>query len=255
MNLYILECHNDFLIPYGFLVWNALHLERYTDPVKEKFKEEVEGTGGEHEEMVKDVHIEKSLKTKTWLHTFLFGSEFVSVDNVGNVLVLSLPHLPLESNSKRTKVSNMASAYHLMHDYKGHEENPLQPIDNPSLHPRSPEVENIHEFSPHSPDAENEKFSMAEEILHTPVSSRMQQEMDISDQDHDVGHDSILPSPHDSANDLEDSELSPRLTNFIKSGVVPESPIIVSGLYTNVLFSVTSSLVYMYHYQFLCLHF
>ncbi|KAH6765134.1 hypothetical protein C2S51_016383 [Perilla frutescens var. frutescens] len=204
--------------------------EGYADPAEEKLKKEVEGTGGELDEMVKDVHIEDTHKPKTWSHTFLFASEFVSVDSVGNVLVLSLPQLPLESSSKLKEGSNMASAYHLMHDYKNHEENPLQPIDNQSWHPRSPEVENVHEFScPHDPGAEKEKkFSMAEEILHS-VSSRMQKEMDISDQDHDVGHGRMLPSAHESANDHKDSELSPRLTNFIKSGVVPESPINDSG--------------------------
>lgn len=181
---------------------------------------------------MKDVHIEDFHKPKTCLHTFLFGSEFVSVDDIGNVLVFSLPQLPLESNSKQIEGSNMASVHHLVHDYKDHEENPVQAKGNPSSHPRSLEVENLHESSLCNPDAENGKlFSGAEEILHTPVSSRMRKEMDISGQDHNVVHDRMLiPSAHESSNDFRDSELSPRLTNFIKSGIVPESPVNNSGL-------------------------
>lgn len=151
------------------------------------------------------MHAEDPHKPKTWMHTFLFASEFVSVDDVGNVLVLSLPQLPLDSSTKQTEASNMASPYYLIREYKDHAEIPLQPKDNPS--------------------AENEKnFNMAEEIPNTPDSSRMQNELDISDQDHELD------------NDENDSELSPRLTNFIKSGVVPESPINDSGLYIQKLF-------------------
>lgn len=168
---------------------------------------------------MKDVLSEDSHKPKTWLHTFLFASEFVSVDSVGNVLVLSLPQLPLDSSSKQTEVSDMASPYHLMQDYTDHTEIPLQPIDNHSLE------ETVHEFSICDHGAENEKkFEVAEEILHSPVSSRMQNEMDISDQD------------------LIDVELSPRLTNLIKSGVVPESPINYSGWYIQKLFLLQHSL-------------
>ncbi|XP_057793601.1 DEAD-box ATP-dependent RNA helicase FANCM isoform X2 [Salvia miltiorrhiza] len=174
--------------------------ERYMDRAEEESDKEAEGSGQELQET-------ELQKPKTWLHTFLFASEFVSVDGVGNVLVLSLPQLPLGSSSKRTEVSNVASPYHLMQDYKGHAEIPLQPMDNHPLHPR-PLDETVHEFSLSNPSAEDEKkFDMAEEILQSPVSSRMQNETDISDQD------------------LIDIELSPRLTNFIKSGVVPESPI------------------------------
>lgn len=163
---------------------------------------EAEETVRELQETAKDVHTEDSHKPKTSLHTFLFASEFVSVDDVGNVLVLSLPLLPLGSSTRRTETSNMASP---MQEYKDHAESPLQPIDNPS--------------------GENEKNSyMADEIPHTPVSSRMQDEMDIANQDHELD------------NDVNDSELSPRLTSFIKSGVVPESPINDSGLYIQKFF-------------------
>lgn len=121
-------------------------------------------------------------------------------------MVLSLPQLPLNSSIKQTEASNVASSYYSIQEHKDHAEIPLQPIDNPS--------------------AENEmNFCMAEEIPNTPDSSRMQKEMDISDHDHELDDDAT------------DSELSPRMTNFIKSGVVPESPINDAGLYIQKLFS------------------
>lgn len=138
----------------------------------------------ENEEIAKDVHIEDFHKPKTCLHTFIFDSEFVSIDNAGNVLVLSLPQLPLKSISQRHEGSNMASAYHSIDNYKDHEENLVEGQDDAS-HPRSQEVENAHKLS----------------------------------------------------TDFIDIDLSPRLTNFIKSGIVPESPVHNSGSYLQKLFS------------------
>ncbi|XP_042062897.1 DEAD-box ATP-dependent RNA helicase FANCM [Salvia splendens] len=176
--------------------------ERYTDPAEEESNREAEESGRELQVTVKDLQSEDSHKPKTWLHTFLFASEFVSVDSVGNVLVLSLPQVPLDSSSKRMESRNMASLDHSMHECVECAEIPLQPIDN----------QTVHEFSVGDLFSEDaKKFDEAEEILHSPVSSRMQNEMDISDQD------------------LIDVYLSPRLTNLIKSGVVPESPINDSG--------------------------
>lgn len=203
-----------FLILHGFLFWNVSNSERYTDPAEEESNREAEESGRELQVTVKDLQSEDSHKPKTWLHTFLFASEFVSVDSVGNVLVLSLPKVPLDSSSKRIESRSMASLDHSIQERVDCAEIPLQPIDNHPLHPRPTEV-TVHEFSVgdlSSKDAK--KFDEAEEILHSPVSSRMQNEMDISDQD------------------LIDFYLSPRLTNLIKSGVVPESPINDSGMYS-----------------------
>ncbi|KAL1542826.1 hypothetical protein AAHA92_19865 [Salvia divinorum] len=181
--------------------------ERYTDPAEEESNREAEESGRELQVTVKDVQSEDSHKPKTLLHTFLFASEFVSVDSVGNVLVLSLPQVPLDSSSKRMESRNMASLDLSIQERMDCTEIPLQPIENHPLHQRATE-ETVHEFSVGDLFSEDaKKFDEAKEILHSPVSSRMQNEMDISDQD------------------LIDIYLSPRLTNLIKSGVVPESPI------------------------------
>ncbi|KAI3464359.1 hypothetical protein Pfo_021022 [Paulownia fortunei] len=205
--------------------------ERSNDPAEEKLKTEVLKTEIELEKIAKDMHIEDFHKQKPCLHALLFGSEFVSVDDVGNVLVLSLPQLPLESNSKCIVDSSMASVYQLMQDSEDHEENTVQARGNPSSHSRSPEVENLLESSLCNPDKQKGKLlSGAEEILHTPVSSRMPKETDISGEDNNVVLDrTLMPLPDESNNDFRDSDLSPRLTNFIKSGIVPESPVNNSG--------------------------
>ncbi|KAL8485930.1 hypothetical protein ACS0TY_028004 [Phlomoides rotata] len=201
--------------------------ERSNDPYEDKLKIEVEGMDIELEEIAEDVNIEDFHKPKTCLHTFIFDSEFVSVDNAGNVLVLSLPQLPLESMSQRIEGSNMTSTYHLINNNKDHEENLVEGEGDPSWHPRSPEV--AHEFYICNPDAENGKsFSGEEEVPHTPVSSR--KVSDLCGQDHNVMHDKMLmPLAHELSSDFIDLELSPRLTNFIKSGIVPESPVHNSG--------------------------
>lgn len=216
-----------FLILYGFLVWNVLDSERYTDPAEEESNREAEESGRDLQVTVKDLQSEDSHKPNTWLHAFLFASEFVSVDSGGNVLVLS-PQVPLDSSSKRMESRNMASLDHSIQEPVDCAKIPLQPIDSHHLHPR-PTEETVHEFSVGDlfPD-DAKKFDKAEEILHSPVSSRMQNEMDISDQD------------------LIDLYLSPRLTNLIKSGVVPESPINDSGMYSLQHSSYTCAIINTY---------
>lgn len=54
--------------------------------------------------------------------------------------------------------------------------------------------------------------------------SRKSKEMDISDETHKVVY-SMIPVEAESSNEFRDSDLSPRLSNFIKSGIVPESPL------------------------------
>ncbi|KAL0360056.1 UNVERIFIED_CONTAM: DEAD-box ATP-dependent RNA helicase FANCM [Sesamum radiatum] len=115
--------------------------ERSSDHAEEKLKTEELETDIELQKIAKDKHIEDFHKQKPLLHTFLFISEFVSVDDNGNVLVLSLPQLPVESNSKHTDGSK---------------------------------VQILVDSRLGNPDLQNGKLlSGAEEILYTPVSSRM----------------------------------------------------------------------------------
>ncbi|KAL0326353.1 UNVERIFIED_CONTAM: DEAD-box ATP-dependent RNA helicase FANCM [Sesamum radiatum] len=203
--------------------------------LREKLKTEELETDRELQKIAKDMHIEDFHKQKPCLHTFLFASEFVSVDDNGNVLVLSLPQLPVESNSKHIDGSSMASVCHLMLESEDHEENTVQAKDNPSLHLRSPEVQILVDARLCNPDMQNGKLlSGAEEILYTPVSGRMPKKMDLYGEDPNIVHDrKLMPSADESSKDFEDSELSPRLTNLIKSGIVPESPVNDSGTWND----------------------
>ncbi|KAL6492806.1 hypothetical protein OROGR_032565 [Orobanche gracilis] len=180
-----------------------------TDPAKEKLKEIVETDAN-------DLHIEDSHKRKTCIHTPLFDSEFVSVDHVGNVLISSLPRLPLDSNSKHIEGNIIGSANHLTQD-------------NPSSCSRLPE-ENLLESSPCNLDGQKGELFCGddENIFESPV-SRTPTEMNVSCEDHIIVHDQKLQTVVESSSDSMDSELSPRLTSFIESGIVPESPVHNSG--------------------------
>ncbi|CAA0809880.1 DEAD/DEAH box RNA helicase family protein [Striga hermonthica] len=167
--------------------------EKSADLANEELKKEVEDDV-EFEGFAKDACIEDFKKLELCVHTPLFGSEFVTVDDAGNVLVASLPQLPLGSIGKHTEYSNStAFPCHSKHD-QSHDERIVQKDD---------------------------LFSGEDGILESPVSSRKPNEMEMSDDDHNLVHE---PS-----GDFRDFELSPRLTNFIESGVVPESPVNSTG--------------------------
>lgn len=74
------------------------------------------------------------------------------------------------------------------------------------------------------------KFDGAKKIPETPILKR-----NVSDGDDAIAIPGSLEIkaltllPDKCSNDLRDAELSPRLTNMIQSGVVPESPITSSG--------------------------
>ncbi|KAL3641437.1 hypothetical protein CASFOL_016405 [Castilleja foliolosa] len=176
-------------------------------PVEEESKKEME-TDIEVEEIAKDTFIEDLPKLKLCVHNTLFGSEFVSVDDVGNVLVLSLPQLPL------------GSACHLMRNSENHKEITEENKCNIS-------EENVYESNQCNLDGQKGNiFSSDEEIiLQSQVFSKMRKEMDVSCEDHNILPDTKILTVHGSSDDCMDSELSPRLTNFIESGIVPESPV------------------------------
>lgn len=202
-------------------------------PAEDKMKTEVQKTEIEHEKIAEDMDVDDFHKQKPCIHTLLFGSEFVSVDDVGNVLVSSLPELPLDSNSKYMLGGSLASEYPSMHDSKV---NSVKGI--PSSHLRLPELENLLESSPCNSDAQKGKLSSWDkEIPEATIASRMLEEKDITCEEHNVMHDrTVVLLPDESSDDVGDCELSPRLTNFIESGIVPESPVNSPGLYLQNLF-------------------
>ncbi|GFP81410.1 fanconi anemia group m protein homolog [Phtheirospermum japonicum] len=140
-------------------------------PVEEELKKEMI----EVEEIAKDAHIEDLPKLKPCVHNTLFGSEFVSVDDVGNVLVLSLPRLPLDS------------ACHLLHNSENHKEITEQTKGNML-------EDNMFESSQGNLDWQKRKLLSGDEeiILQSPVSSRMPKELDVSYEDHNFVHETKL---------------------------------------------------------------
>ncbi|GER37833.1 ATP-dependent DNA helicase MPH1 [Striga asiatica] len=167
--------------------------EKSADLADAELKKEVEDDV-EVEGFAKDTCIKDFKKLELCVHKPLFGSEFVSVDDAGNVLVSSLPQLPLSSIGKHTENSNSIAFVCHSKRYQSRDERIVQ---------------------------KDELFFGEDEILVSPVSSRKPNEMEMSDDDHNLVHE---PS-----GDFRDFELSPRLTNFIESGVVPESPVISTG--------------------------
>ncbi|XP_073052699.1 DEAD-box ATP-dependent RNA helicase FANCM isoform X1 [Primulina eburnea] len=143
----------------------------------------------------REMHIENLDKQKPCRRTPLFGSESISVDDLGNVLVLSLPQFPLQSHLKSKNSIGVSSVNKLM-DNSENREKKMQAIGKLSPGSRSPRC-----------------------------TSRKSEEMDLSGEAHKVVCSMIPVVEAESSNEFRDSDLSPRLTNFIKSGIVPESPL------------------------------
>ncbi|KAH9692064.1 DEAD-box ATP-dependent RNA helicase FANCM [Citrus sinensis] len=181
-------------------------------------------------------------------HAYLFGSDFISVDALGKVLIISVPALPFKelSHSKKKRAPDTLLLNHWKQD-----SSPLKTSDKnyDELTVQSKAVEElttsqaacikdgalpISRFS--RSDALPEKpLDGFEEILDSPVLRRNQlREEDTTDETLDVNEIKEPLSPDDEHhNDLRESDLSPRLTNLIKSGVVPESPINENGASNN----------------------
>lgn len=125
--------------------------------------------------------------------------------------MLSLPKLPLRFHTHAE--SNLVHAqYHLIEDSEDQEEDLLQSNTSPSCI-SSPQLKILLESNPCSPVCQKGKQTGEAEILCTPVSDRMPKDDELA----------MLVL------DDQSDDLSPRLTNFIKSGVVPESPVNASG--------------------------
>jgi len=179
------------------------------------------------------------------MHSYLFGSDFVSVDSSGNVLVLSIPLLPL-TDHLHSKCMSGRNAILLncseqdCSDSKasqgGYEEmsSRVKEMSNQTALQTRCKEENENMWtsgSCNSVTQQENKLDGVETSLQTRVSK-----MSLSNE----GENNIeAPNKNctvelladNSNNELRDPELSPRLTNFINSGVVPESPIDCAGWY------------------------
>lgn len=174
-------------------------------------------------------------------HSYLFGSDFISVDDNGNVIIVTVPLLPFRkvSHPKDTSTSNTLLVTS-SHQNSCHLRTSVEDCDDPTIQAgvlgdlmtTKRYVKNgTPSLTVCRLDAWQENtFVGAEQIPQTPISKRI-----VSDGDGNCatpGSMKLKASillPDENSNDFGDTEFSPRLTNMIKSGVVPESPINNSG--------------------------
>lgn len=178
------------------------------------------------------------------LHSYLFGSDYVSVDAFGKVLILSVPLLPYKvvSHAKCTTASSAKLSNYLKQDSchlrtstedkeltmqataVGEITSPTRCIKNETL-PKSGLCD---------ADVQQEKkLDGIENIPGTPIlKGNLSNE---GDRGGEMPEATEIKAPllvdDECGNDFIDVELSPRLTNLIQSGIVPESPINDRGLY------------------------
>lgn len=180
------------------------------------------------------------------VHSYLFGSDFVSVSALGNVLILSVPLVP----SKEVPYSESASASRslLLHcmeqdschgrpsqgQHKGQsmQEKAVANIST-SGEARCTMEETLLISKLHSPGQQEKKRDDVEDIVQTPtLKGRLSHEGD-SAVETLMGNKTPKFLAAESSDDIKDTDLSPRLSNLMKSGVVPESPINESGQYSS----------------------
>ncbi|KAF8026680.1 hypothetical protein BT93_F3222 [Corymbia citriodora subsp. variegata] len=168
------------------------------------------------------------------VHSYLFSSDFVSVDNLGNVLILSVPSLPSTKVTRSDDVylkcpkkdsggflaaaqrsedvcmpfggsvqrasaqtgclKSEAQAQSTVFDFEA------QQNERTVMDMKNTEIENLTGVLPDGGEGTN----------GTPEALKVKEPFPLASGCND---------------DEEDTELSPRLTNYMESGVVPESPI------------------------------
>ncbi|KFK23251.1 hypothetical protein AALP_AAs51800U000100 [Arabis alpina] len=164
---------------------------------------------------------EKDYEESSPTHCYLFSSECASVDALGKVFVIPVP-LSFSSNVPGSDYMPLAETQK-RHSFPNRSQDGFVVEDTSSKHLQ----ENIpcklmHGFPP----------DCANEILETEsLVKRHSTKLDNEDEANGVG-EIVISSDEDNwaSDDCEGLELSPRLTNFIKSGVVPDSPIYDQGI-------------------------
>ncbi|XP_018841125.2 DEAD-box ATP-dependent RNA helicase FANCM isoform X2 [Juglans regia] len=172
-------------------------------------------------------------------HSYLFGSDYVSVDAFGKVLILDVPLLPLKEgpHSKYTTASSTVSLNsskqdfcHLQTSAEDKKELTMQATYVGEITPvnRCIKDETLPTSGLFDSDVKQETtLDGVDNIPETPsLNGNFFGEGDSDGGTPDV---EIINGPlllaDECRNTFRDIELSPRLTNLIKCGVVPESPI------------------------------
>ncbi|PWA39658.1 hypothetical protein CTI12_AA571890 [Artemisia annua] len=142
------------------------------------------------------------------IHSFLFGSDYMSVDSDGRVLISSVPSFPLKQVSPSKSLNCLES------DFR---EFPEIPMDvNDDLVTSFKNANDLQEDKL----AQDDNTALQTEICNLEVSNREHNDTRIPIA---VEDDTHLVDESDT--DSIAGDLSPRLTNLMINGVVPESPI------------------------------
>lgn len=178
------------------------------------------------------------------VHSYIFGSDYVSVDAFGKVLILSVPLLPLKegSHSKCTIASSTKSLNSVKQDScylrtsaEGNKEIVMQAMAIVEI--TSPTRCIKDETLPTSGLCDSDVQTL-DEVENNPETSALKgnlsNEGDSAGETPDVVEiKASLPLADECSDDFRDIELSPRLTNLIKCGFVPESPVNDRGLHSS----------------------
>ncbi|XP_021801166.1 DEAD-box ATP-dependent RNA helicase FANCM isoform X4 [Prunus avium] len=180
-------------------------------------------------------------------HSYLFGSDVVTVDASGNVLIMVVPVFPWKdlSHSMSTSASIIKLDYlkqnscHARTSDEDHTD--LTTEAGPCGDLKSTQLTRMkNEISLKSRCCDSETWmeksvSRVEKIPQTPIlkGNLSNQGASVSESPDVLESKASLFLADEDNNFFRDGELSPRLTNLIKSGVVPESPIHNSGLSNN----------------------
>lgn len=169
-------------------------------------------------------------------HLSLFDSELVTVDDLGNVLVSPVPRL----SAKEAPESKCVGA-DLMAMMKLPKEDACDRMDsNDLIHEKTMKFkgvfddlgermeENVQASRLCNMDEWQEEVFQSDRVLQTPVCKVKSKDSRTAEDPEAILDDTDIKKL---SNDSEDvAALSPRLTNFILSGVVPESPLNSPGL-------------------------
>lgn len=156
-------------------------------------------------------------------HSYLFSSDLVSVDSNGNVMVSAVPPLNLKHT---TLCERLRSSLKVLDEQAKSDAN-LATFEKRCTKDDTLSTRTFHVF-----DSQKENMlEEAEKIYETPV-KRSQSNGRDSDSETPDAEETEVSSPlaDKDVDDFGDAELSPRLTNMIKTGIVPESPVDESGL-------------------------
>lgn len=158
---------------------------------------------------------EKVFEESSPTHRYLFSSECASVDILGKVFVMQVP-LSFSSNVSGSDYMPLAGT-EKQHSCLDRSHIDSVPIDTSTKHQQDIILCNFKKrFSPDGCDETLETHSLVKRHS-TGVG-----EGDVTNCVEEI----VLSSDED---DCEGLELSPRLTNFIKGGIVPESPVYDQG--------------------------